>query len=206
MTTMLNVKRVATGKKQTLDNHASSTLQESDEYLILAIATGDDRAMELLYQRYNRLLYAISYAMVADHQIAEDLVQETFFAVWQHATTYTAQAGSVHTWLSSIVRNRTIDYLRHRTINTVAISPELEEEASLTDVWDEVWQFVQHEEVYKALMKLPGHLRLLIVLAYFQDWSHSHIARTYHIPPGTIKSRLRLGLTTLKPLLRDHIL
>lgn len=204
---MLNSKQVATGEKQTQASHALSILQESDEYLILAITRRDDLAMELLYQRYNYLLYSIAYGMVTDHQIAEDLVQETFFAVWQRAITYVAGAGSVRTWLSTIVRNRTIDYLRQRTINAVAISTEIEDEEALelADVWDEVWQSVQSVEVYKAVMKLPPQLRLVVVLAYFQDWSHSHIASTYHIPPGTVKSRLRLALITLKPLLRHSV-
>ena len=207
MTTMLSSKPVAAGGKRPLDSHDLFMRQESDESLILAIAGGDDRPMVLLYQRYNHLLYAISYSMVADHHIAEDLVQETFFAVWQRANTYAAQAGSVYTWLSSIVRNRTIDYLRHRAINTVAISPEIEDEESfvLADMWDEVWQSFQSAAVYEAVMKLPQQLRLLIVLAYFQDWSHSYIASTYHIPLGTVKSRLRHAIITLKPLLCNHV-
>jgi RNA polymerase sigma-70 factor (ECF subfamily) len=68
--------------------------------------------MEPLHQRYSRLLYALAYPMITDHQVAQNLIQETFLAVWQHASAYAPQAGSVRNWLLSILRHRTIDYLR----------------------------------------------------------------------------------------------
>ena len=84
----------------------------SDEALIRAIAAGAVWAMEPLYQRYSRLLYSLAYRMVADHQIAEDLLQESFLSVWRRATSYSAEAGAVQSWLVSITHHRTIDYLR----------------------------------------------------------------------------------------------
>src|SRR5437660_12912861 len=84
----------------------------SDEALIKAIAGGAVWAMEPLYQRYSRILYSLAYRMVADHQIAEDLLQEAFLAVWRRAISYSPQSASVRSWLISIVHHRTIDYLR----------------------------------------------------------------------------------------------
>ena len=76
--------------------------QLSDEVLINAIAGGAVWAMEPLYQRYNRILYSLAYRMVADHQIAEDLLQDAFLAVWRRATSYSPQSGAVRSWLVSI--------------------------------------------------------------------------------------------------------
>src|SRR5436305_10449444 len=84
----------------------------SDEALINAIAGGAVWAMEPLYQRYNRILYSLAYRMVADHQIAEDLLQDAFLSVWKRATSYSPQSGAVRSWLVSIIHHRTIDYLR----------------------------------------------------------------------------------------------
>src|ERR1700738_2349582 len=83
-----------------------------DQDLLVAIADGAVWALDLLYQRYHRGLYSLAYSMVSDHQVAEDLLQETFLRVWRHAATYSAQAGSVRSWLFAILRNYAVDYLR----------------------------------------------------------------------------------------------
>src|SRR6059058_2123431 len=84
----------------------------SDEVLINAIAGGAVWAMEPLYQRYSRILYSLAYRMVADHQVAEDLLQDAFLSVWRRAITYSPQTGAARSWLISIMHHRTIDYLR----------------------------------------------------------------------------------------------
>src|SRR5205807_8261635 len=84
----------------------------SDEALINALAEEAEWAMEPLYERYNRVLYSLAYRMVADHQVAEDLLQEAFLSVWRHATSYSPQSGPVRSWLITILHNLTIDYLR----------------------------------------------------------------------------------------------
>jgi len=70
--------------------------------------------MAILYQRYSSLLYAFAYRIVADHQVAEDLLQESFLAVWQRASSYSPQLGAVYTWLAAITHHRAIDYVRSR--------------------------------------------------------------------------------------------
>src|SRR5207253_8321312 len=91
---------------------AESQNEPSDEALLNAIAGGAVWAMEPLYQRYSRILYSLAYRMVADHQVAEDLLQDAFLSVWRRATSYSPQSGAVRSWLVSIVHHRTIDYLR----------------------------------------------------------------------------------------------
>src|SRR6266568_6263267 len=84
----------------------------SDEALMQAIASGAVWAMELLYERYYRALYSVIYRMVSDQQVAEDLLQESFLAVWRRAVSYLPQQGEARSWLFSIVHHRAIDYLR----------------------------------------------------------------------------------------------
>jgi len=126
--------------------------QHSDEVLIQAIVDKEIWAMESLYQRYHRVIYVFSFRLVSDQQVAENLTQETFLAVWQHATTYSPQAGTVRTWLLSIVQHRTIDYLRAlqrrsilHEINWDAI--EEEELPTVPDAWDEVWKSTLIDQV-----------------------------------------------------------
>jgi RNA polymerase sigma factor (sigma-70 family) len=177
--------------------------EPSDEALISAIANGAVWAMEPLYQRYSRILYSLAYRMVADHQIAEDLIQESFLSVWRRASSYSPQSGLVRSWLISIVHHRTIDYLRavRRRSNlkeTTWEEADLDEKAAFPDVWDEAWRSVQSAQVRSAMMKIPTEQRMVIELAYFQGWTHSEIAEGCQIPLGTVKARMRLGLLHLK--------
>ncbi|MGI9062103.1 MAG: RNA polymerase sigma factor [Ktedonobacteraceae bacterium] len=86
--------------------------QLSDEFLIEAIAGEAMWALERLYRRYRGRFYAMAYRMTSDHMVAEELVQDAFFAIWQHSRSYDPAAGTVSTWLFSIIYHGTIDYLR----------------------------------------------------------------------------------------------
>ena len=178
----------------------------SDEALLTALAQGAEWAVEALYERYNRVLYSLAYRIVADQQVAEDLLQEAFLSVWRHATSYSPQAGTVRSWLLSIVHHRTIDYLRavRRRAGLQKVTweeVEQDERTAFPDVWEEAWRSVQSGQIREALMHLPSEQRMVIELAYFQGWTHSEIAQGYEIPLGTVKARMRLGLTRLKGLL-----
>lgn len=179
----------------------------SDEGLIDAIGDGAVWAMEQLYQRYRVLLYSLIYRMVADHQVAEDLLQEAFLSVWRHARSYSPQAGAVRSWLISLVRHRTIDYLRAVRRRAGHLQEahweevDQDEQPAMPDVWQEVWRSVQSTQVRQALMHLPIEQRMVIELAYFQGWTHTEIAVGCQLPLGTVKSRIRCGLMQLKRVL-----
>ena len=189
-----------------MTRNAESQDEPSDEALLNAIAGGAVWAMDSLYQRYSRILYSLAYRMVADHQVAEDLLQDAFLAVWRRATTYSPQTGAARSWLISILHHRTIDYLRRvRRRSTIQETPleelELNESIAYPDAWDAAWQSVKSSHVRAALMKIPAEQRLVIELAYFQGWTHTEIAEGTQIPLGTIKARMRLGLIHLKEIL-----
>jgi len=84
----------------------------SDEFLLDAIAGKAMWALERLHDRYSKRFYALAFRMTGDHMVAEELVQDAFFTVWQSATSYSPQTSPVHGWLFSIIYHRTIDYLR----------------------------------------------------------------------------------------------
>src|SRR5436853_7353694 len=180
----------------------------SDEALINALAEEDEWAMEPLYERYNRVLYSLAYRMVADHQVAEDLLQEAFLSVWRRASSYSPQSGAVRSWLISIVHHRTIDYLRavrRRACLKEVTWEEIEqdERTAFPDVWEEALRSVQSGQIRAALMNIPSEQRMVIELAYFQGWTHSEIAEGCEIPLGTVKARMRLGMARLKRVVEE---
>jgi len=188
--------------------NGNSTTELSDEALLNEIAGGAVWAMDSLYERYSRMLYSVAYRMVADHQIAEDLLQDAFLAVWRRSTSYSPQTGAARSWLISILHHRAIDHLRRmRRRSGIVEAPleeiELDETTAFPDVWDEAWRSIKSSQVRAALMKIPTEQRLVIELAYFQGWTHAEIAEGTEIPLGTVKARMRLGLHHLKRVLEE---
>ena len=184
------------------------TADLSDEDLLHAIADKKAWAIEPLYDRYSHLLYSLAYRVVTDAQVAEDLLQETFFAVWRNASSYSAQSGLVRSWLISIIHHRAIDYLRsirrRGGVNKVPLEDiEHEESMAVPDVWDEAWLAIQGAQVRTALLQLSQEQRNVIELAYFKGWTHSEIAEGCQIPLGTVKARMRLGLARLRRILQE---
>jgi RNA polymerase sigma factor (sigma-70 family) len=180
----------------------------NDEELLQAIVEKKVWAMQPLYERYSHLLYSLAYRVVTDTQVAEDLLQETFFAVWRNASSYSSQSGLVRSWLISIIHHRAIDYLRSMRrrggVNKVPLEDiEHEESMAVPDVWDEAWLAIQGAQVRTALTQLSQEQRNVIELAYFKGWTHSEIAEGCQIPLGTVKARMRLGLARLRRILQE---
>ncbi len=140
----------------------------SDEELLAQLQQGELPALEALYDRYHRLLLALAYRVVGDQQVAEEVVQEVFLAVWRRSATYQPGRAKVRQWLVSIVRNRAIDRVR----GNLKASQTAELDESLTDpnareAWEYVDQSVQRERVRTELATLPAAQREVIELAYY---------------------------------------
>ena len=174
-----------------------------DQDMLSAVARGKVEALDVLYQRYRQELYSLAYSIVGDHQLAEDLIQETFVRVWRHAGSYSPQAGSVRGWLFAILRNYAIDYLRkQRQRSTPREVPlgeiECDDRLALEDTWEEVWRREERVQIRRAMMRLSEKQRVVIELGYFQGYTHMEIAEKCGLPLGTVKSSMRLGLLALK--------
>jgi RNA polymerase sigma-70 factor, ECF subfamily len=181
----------------------------SDECLIDAIVGDDIVAMETLYKRYSRPFFSLAYRMTACKQVSEDLVQAAFLLIWRNRTSYSSENGSVRQWLFSIMHYRIIDYLRHQHFRSAwkDIPWEDAEYAQImftSDPWEETWRLEQAALIREALQNLPCEQRNVIELAYFEGLTHDEIAKRCHIPLGTAKSRLRLGLHRLKRILIER--
>jgi RNA polymerase sigma factor (sigma-70 family) len=176
-----------------------------DGDLLSAMVAGQLDALESLYDRYRTMAYSIAYRITGDSTAAEDVVQDAFLGVWRNAERYVEGRGSVKTWLLSIVHHRAVDAVRRRR-PTVEL-PEREEAppASLTlpDVWSEVSGRLDATAVRHALGTLPDPQREALELAYYGGLTQQEIADRTATPLGTVKSRMRLGLLSLRRVLGD---
>lgn len=183
----------------------------ADDQLISAICDGAEWAMELLYQRHSRYAYALAYRILHDPSAAEDIVQEAFLSVWRKASSYQKQHGSVHSWISAIVHHRAIDKLRtvayreqQWTKGPYSTENEPDPASEQPDVWEQAWHSEQQRAIRSVLDQLPAEQRLVIEQAYFGGYTHAEIAEQWHIPLGTVKGRMRLGLQKMKHLLEER--
>lgn len=176
----------------------------NDQELLAGIARRDEASLAALYDRYHLLAFSLALRVVNDRGRAEDVVQESFLAVWRRAGTYVEGRGSVKTWLTSIVRNRAIDLVRARR------ESDRDDEATLLALHDQAPSVLEQvtarldRETLRALVeRLPLEQRRTIAMAYFEGLSHSEIADATGTPLGTVKSRVRLGMHRLRDLLLE---
>jgi RNA polymerase sigma factor (sigma-70 family) len=146
------------------------------------------------------MAFSIALRITADSSLAEDVVQDAFLGAWRSAERYVQGKGSVKTWLLSIVHHRAVDAVRRRR-PTVEL-PEREAvpppNLTLPDIWPEVAGNLDRAEIAAALATLSDVQREAIELAYFGGLTQQEIAARTDAPLGTVKSRIRLGLLTLR--------
>lgn len=164
-------------------------------------------AIEQLYTRYKHYSYALAYRILGDSSLAEDVVQDAFFTLWQKACSYQEELGSVKNWLLTIVRNRALDKVRSSSYREAQFTclPATDEQdipSTGTEMWEQVWGGEQSIFIRRALAQLPPEQRQVIALSYFSGYTHLEIARQLQLPIGTVKGRIRLGLQKIKLLLQ----
>jgi RNA polymerase sigma-70 factor (ECF subfamily) len=187
----------------------------TDLALLQRIVARDERAVGELYNRYSRLVFSLIRRILRSESDAEDVLQETFVRVWSRADTYEAALGSPATWLARIARNRAVDRLRTRRTRAavdgpVPDTPESGEiRMAVADVSTRPDVQVQDAAVANALRgavaRLPEAQRVLIEAAYFEGYTHQELAVRFGLPLGTVKTRIRTGLTVLRGQLEQAV-
>jgi RNA polymerase sigma-70 factor, ECF subfamily len=179
--------------------------QLSDEALIARVARGDTTALETLYDRYASSVLGLSLKVIGSHALAEDVLQETFWRVWQSSATYQSQRGSFASWLFRIARNLAIDAHRRRRVRPQTISETVDANPILDeipdpemDVPEQAQLNFQTQQVRNALTSLPREQRQVIEMAYFYGMTRQEIAEATGEALGTIHTRARLGLQKLR--------
>jgi RNA polymerase sigma factor (sigma-70 family) len=177
-----------------------SVADDADRAVLERVAAGQLDALEELYDRYRTMAYSIALRITADASTAEDVVQDAFLGVWRNATRYVEGRGSVKTWFLSIVHHRAVDAVRRRRPTTELPDAESLPPAALTlpDIWPEVAAGLDREDVQSALRVLSDVQREALELAYFGGLTQQEIAARTNTPLGTVKSRMRLGLLTMR--------
>jgi len=177
----------------------SATALEDGE-LIRRLAAGDEAALEVIYERYGRPCYALARRILNDPQLAEDVVQQVFLALWQ-GTGYDPSRGAVSTWLLSVTHHKAVDAVRRESTRRRRLSEDqvmLDLVAAGPGPDDEAWATLRAERTREALRTLPAEQREVLLVAYYGGYTQREIAEMTGVPLGTVKSRTLAALRKLR--------
>ena len=178
----------------------------ADEELMELVRGGEVHAFEVIFDRHSTAAFSLAYRMCGRRSLAEDIVQDAFLSLWRSSSSYEPGRGSVRSWVLSVVHNRAIDAFRRqgprdgRNVADEGVAERLPA-PDATDV--EVERRDDARQVRSALEELPPDQRQVIELAYFGGFTHAQIAEMLDLPPGTVKGRMRLGLTKMRYVLGE---
>jgi RNA polymerase sigma-70 factor (ECF subfamily) len=198
----------------------------TDAELVQRVAGGDEPALGELYDRHAHAVFRLAFRLVGDRQLAEEVLQETYLALWNRAELFNPAAGSLTAWLLTIARNRSVDRLRaagrrpaQLPISAVVGADEREDAAEWTlaagtllaaaqevadpqEALDHAWL---KDTVRQALDGVPYTERRAIELAYYEELTQTEIAERLGWPLGTVKTRTRRALSRLRSVLADAL-
>ena len=172
-----------------------------DKAVAARVLEGDGAALEALYARYGRPCYSLARRILSDEQLAQDVVQEVFLAVWRDVSRFDGSRGGFSTWLLSMTHHKAVDAVRReenqrkRRSSLEALEPR---EGDGPAVDDEVWTSLRGERVRESLAALPEAQREALVLAYFGGYTQREIAGLTSTPLGTVKTRMLAGMRRMR--------
>lgn len=176
---------------------------QTPEYLMAAVATGDETAFEELYDQFSARVFGLVLRILRDRTQSEEVTQEVFIEAWQHATRFDQGRGTVTTWLLTMAHRRAVDRVRaSQSSRERDLRVGIKEFEASYDTVEE--HAILHDEslrVAQALEQLTSGQREAIQMAYFDGYTHFEVATRLQIPVGTAKTRIRDGMIKLRDLM-----
>ncbi|MGB7873977.1 MAG: sigma-70 family RNA polymerase sigma factor [Anaerolineales bacterium] len=174
-------------------------MKPDDQQLVARVVKGDEHAFLTLYDRYASRVYGLTLRVLGDAMLAEEVTQDTFLKLWSRARQFNPERGELAAWLLTIAHRTALDRLRLENRRLPA---------SNTRDPDEIWPVLPDEStqsnearwrsMYFAVRSLPDEQRQVIDLAYYKGMSQSEIADVLGWPLGTVKTRVRSAMQSLR--------
>lgn len=181
--------------KSNVEGPVISGGKTEDAQLLDRARRGDEQAMATLYDRYSKVVYSVALRVLRDPASAEDVLQDVFLGVWRKPETFVSARGSLGGWLAVVARNRAIDMLRRKRPSEQVEEIHL---ASPYDLADEAERNTLMQRARAIILHLPLDQRKTLEMAYFDGLTHTEIAEITGDPLGTVKTRIRSALLSLR--------
>lgn len=182
---------------------ASKHTYHQDELIVL-IRERNQKAFAYLYDNYSKALFGVINNIINDQEESEDVLQNTFLKIWNNFDSYDASKGRLYTWMLNIGRNMAIDSTRSKHEK---IKSKIQETTDF--VYHKNNLFVEdntHEAIglKEMVFGLKEDQREIIDLAYYQGYTQNEISKKLNIPLGTVKTKVRQALLTLRELTNEE--
>jgi RNA polymerase sigma-70 factor (ECF subfamily) len=174
-----------------------------DEWIASSLQRGDTAAVETLYERFGRTVFAFLVNRIGDRAVAEDVHQQVFTELWRRGTEYDPERAGLFTWVMTIARSRAIDHLRravpepHEPERAAALAEARGESESTEDL-------VERWRVAQLLQRIPADEAGMLRLRFYEGLSQREIAERTATPLGTVKMRMIQALERLRVLIEEE--
>ncbi|WNB18880.1 RNA polymerase sigma factor [Marivirga arenosa] len=173
----------------------------SEEVLVSELKAQKESAFEYLYDNYSGAIYGVILRIVKSEDVAQEVLHDSFIKAWKKINSYSAEKGRLYTWLVNISRNASIDKLRSKEIKKTSKTDSVSDNVHKIDNANSTEQSIDGIGLDKVLDKLPEDLRFVIEQMYYKGYTQSEIAEEFDIPLGTVKTRARTAMRSLRELL-----
>jgi RNA polymerase sigma-70 factor (ECF subfamily) len=178
----------------------ASNVRELETTLLQRVGNGDSTAFAELYDRMHSRVMGLTTRVLRDQAQSEEVSQEVFLEVWQLAGRFDAEKGSAVGWILRKAHGRAVDRVRSSQARSArdiraGIRDLAEPSDSLADI---VELRIESERVERALGKLPEAQRQAVTLAHLSGYTHTEVSQILHLPIGTVKTRIRTGISRLR--------
>jgi RNA polymerase sigma-70 factor, ECF subfamily len=174
-------------------------LEKTD--LIFLLKNRNQESFSDLYDSYSRALYGVTFKMVNDNEVAEDILQEVFMKIWKHIDKYDSSKGTLFTWMINITRNVCKDYLRSKHYQMQKLVSEnslekmnIDSKNAHVTYQDDIY------ELYELTQTLNSKYKKIIDLVYIFGYSQDEVSKMLDLPIGTVKTRSRTAIKILREL------
>jgi RNA polymerase sigma factor (sigma-70 family) len=189
---------IASYKLPTLHDNLILHVNTAERSLVASIKSGDQKTIATLYTMYSPALLGIISRIIKFDEIAEDVLQETFVKIWKSIDQYQESKGRLFTWMARLAKNTAIDHLRGRGYVNSLKNSDLDEVFLEVDRDNQIVYNPETIGLKKLTMNLCASQKAILDLIYFQGYSQSEVAEELNIPLGTVKTRLRMAIMTLR--------
>jgi RNA polymerase sigma factor (sigma-70 family) len=170
----------------------------TEDSLTAALKKHDQQAFKYLYNNYKAALFTIIHQVIADKEIAQDVLQDAFITAWKNIEKYDSSKGRLFTWLFNVTRNCAINTTRSKAYKSEQKNDSFDNYVIYVDGKDSTSLNVNQIGLRKQVQQLREDYKNVIELSYFNGFTHEEIAKILAIPVGTVKTRLRNALVDLR--------
>jgi RNA polymerase sigma-70 factor, ECF subfamily len=182
------------------------TTKISEQDLLELLKTKSEKGFSILYDNYSAALFGVVNKIVKSEEIAADVTQDAFVKIWKNLENYNSAKGTIFTWMINVARNTAIDKIRSQEYIQTRQNLEIENYVGIIDNQNSASFNVDAIGLRNIIEKLKPEYKQLIDLVYFKGYTQSEIADEFGIPLGTIKTRIKSAITSLRGYMSEIII